>query len=222
MKKVKKINKKLVVIIFVILVVVLIGLFVFNILNKNYLENYKYLIKYSDRLIPGNSYSIYVFDDYDITVVRQPYCSTTECINSEKTIDQETYEVRLSNKNKNKVEKFIKLLFLNNDSKEISLGIENVDKNSLNVINAITLNNDIYFDEYNIEFDIIDNSSVCASEIEDIYVDGEYVCSFSCVKSDNIIVKIGGKSQYSLIDILNNDVYTIDELNDKGLGCYKK
>lgn len=223
----EKINKKIIFTIFIVLALLTTGVFLFNFMKKDSLNDYKYLITYRDILTPGNGYSIYVFEDYDITVVRQPYCSTPECISGEKTIESETYEVKLSNRNKQKFEKFIKLLFLNKNEKEIKIGYENVDnivgldKNSINVIYAITLNNENYFDEYNTDFEIIFDSSICSSAIEDIYVDEEYVCSFYCLKSEHTKIKINNK-EYSLMDILNNKVYTIDELNDKGLGCHKK
>jgi len=223
----KKINKKITVMVFIVLALLIIGLFLFNLTKKNSLDDYKYLITYRDMLTPGNGYSIYVFEDYDITVVRQPYCSTPECISGEKTIDSETYEIKLSNRNKEKFERFIKLLFLNKNEKEIKIGYENVDnitgldKNSINVIYAITLNNEIYFDEYNTDIEIIFDSSICSGAIEDIYVEDEYICSFPCMKSEHTKIKINNK-EYFLMDILNNKVYTIDELNDKGLGCYKK
>jgi len=70
-------------------------------------------------------------------------------------------------------------------------------------------------------FEIIDTTEVCAEALEGIYTDitGEYY--LPCMKSQNIYIKFGDGTTYSLKFVLNNNILTIQELIDGGLNVIK-
>lgn len=70
-------------------------------------------------------------------------------------------------------------------------------------------------------FEIIDTTEVCAEALEGIYTDitGDYY--LTCIKSQNISIKFSDGTTYSLNYVLNNNILTIKELIDGGLGVIK-
>lgn len=71
------------------------------------------------------------------------------------------------------------------------------------------------------EFVIVDETEVCAQALEEIYRDSDYIYYLSCIKSGNITIKFEDGRVYTLREVLNNNILTIDELIDKGLAVYK-
>ena len=74
----------------------------------------------------------------------------------------------------------------------------------------------------NNKFKIIDDTEVCAQALEEIYRDEENVYYLSCIKSGNIKIEFEDGKSYSLKEVLEKDILTIDELIDNGLSVYKE
>lgn len=110
--------------------------------------SYKYLIEYRDGLIPGSTYSIYISDDYKVTVEEIKYCSTPECINSEKLYSSEMYEASISPRNKGRLKRYLDELFEGKDTNKVVLYDYDISSNDENIINAIIFDNPDYFKYY--------------------------------------------------------------------------
>lgn len=69
---------------------------------------------------------------------------------------------------------------------------------------------------------IEDNSQAnCASAIEYYYEDNNYKYYFTCVKSSSIIVTVNG-NKYTIKEALNNDIVTMEELEQNGFKPLKE
>lgn len=71
------------------------------------------------------------------------------------------------------------------------------------------------------EIEIIDATYSCSTVAETFYEDDEYVYSFPCVKSSSIFVKFENGNKMLVVDALEQNKVTIDELLDAGLEVYK-
>ena len=69
---------------------------------------------------------------------------------------------------------------------------------------------------------IIDATYACANSPEKFYEDDKYIYSFPCVKSSSIYVKFENGNKMLIVDALEADKVTIDELIDAGLEVYKQ
>ena len=61
------------------------------------------------------------------------------------------------------------------------------------IILEITLNISSFKKITSIE--IIDNTQMCATALEEFYEDSQYKYYFSCIKSDNVYARINGKEK---------------------------
>lgn len=69
---------------------------------------------------------------------------------------------------------------------------------------------------------IIDATYSCTQSAEKFYEDDKYIYSFPCVKSTSIFVKFENGNKMLVVDALEQEKVTIDELLDAGLEVYKK
>lgn len=69
---------------------------------------------------------------------------------------------------------------------------------------------------------IIDATYTCANSPEKFYEDDKYIYSFPCVKSTSIYVKFENGNKMLIVDALEAEKVTIDELIDAGLEVYKQ
>ena len=69
---------------------------------------------------------------------------------------------------------------------------------------------------------IIDATYSCANSPETFYEDDKYIYSFPCVKSSSIYVKFENGNKMLIIDALEAEKVTIDELIDAGLEVYEQ
>lgn len=76
-------------------------------------------------------------------------------------------------------------------------------------------------EEEKLSFEIIDSTEVCAEALEEIYKDNKYTYYLPCMKSGNILIKFSNGNEYSLKEVLDKDLLTIDELIENGLNVYK-
>ena len=89
------------------------------------------------------------------------------------------------------------------------------------IIGIILLNkNNIIKEKSKIE--IIDATYVCAQELEKFYEDDKYTYSFPCIQSNSVYVKFENGNKMLVIDALEANKVTIDELLDAGLKVYKR
>ena len=80
--------------------------------------------------------------------------------------------------------------------------------------------------EVSTNFEIIDNTEVCAQALEKFYEDETYEYYFSCIKSHNIFINIGKNFSgediiYPLKEALVENIVTIERLEEKGLSFSK-
>lgn len=69
---------------------------------------------------------------------------------------------------------------------------------------------------------IIDATYSCAKTPEKFYEDDKYTYSFPCVKSNSVYVKFSNGNKMLVVDALESDKVTIDELIDAGLEINKQ
>ena len=70
--------------------------------------------------------------------------------------------------------------------------------------------------------EIIDATYSCSQTIERFYEDDEYIYSFPCVKGSSRYVKYENGNKMLVVDALEEEKVTIDELIDAGLEVYKQ
>ena len=70
--------------------------------------------------------------------------------------------------------------------------------------------------------EIIDATYACAQTIEKFYEDDKYTYSFPCVKSSSVYVKFDNGNKMLVVDALEADKVTIEELISAGLNVYKE
>ena len=76
------------------------------------------------------------------------------------------------------------------------------------------------FNKNNIE--IIDATYMCNKQLEKFYEDDKYVYYFPCVKSSSVYVKFENGNKMLVIDALEEEKVTINELIKAGLTVEKK
>ena len=69
--------------------------------------------------------------------------------------------------------------------------------------------------------EIIDATFTCAQVTEDFYEDNKYIYSFPCVQSNSVYVKFENNNKMLVVDALEANKVTINELIDAGLKVYK-
>jgi len=69
--------------------------------------------------------------------------------------------------------------------------------------------------------EIIDATYTCAQTIEKFYEDDKYIYSFPCIQSSSVYVKFENGNKMLVIDALEAEKVTIDELLDAGLKVHK-
>lgn len=151
-------NKKILVIILILVIVIVMGFLMFMYLEKKSYDNYKYLIKYDDMFVPGNTYDIYIFNNYDIKVIKHYVCSTLSCTNKD-----EKFNVNLSDNNKEKIKKLIEHLYSNNNENQLNIKSADLDENSQKVFNTIIFNDEEFIEKYydeNIKYDFRNSNSI--------------------------------------------------------------
>ena len=98
----------------------------------------------------------------------------------------------------------------------------------LSILGAIILtigiillaNNNILKNKPTIE--IFDATFSCAQVVEPFYEDEKYIYSFPCVKSSSMYVKFENGNKMLIVDALESNKVTINELIDAGLEVYKQ
>ena len=70
-------------------------------------------------------------------------------------------------------------------------------------------------------YKIMDYDGPCAESLENIYSDEEYDYYLSCIKSDKIKIKFSNGNEYTLKEVLDKNILSIEDLIDKGLKVYK-
>ena len=143
-------KKKLITIIIIVCLCLLTGFIAFKIIENKSLDNYEYFINYYDDFIPGNEYDIYIFDNYDIKVVKHPMCSTLECINGKKTSD-EKFSVKLSENNKKVLKKYVESLFEGMEDNTINIRSTRLSENENKIFKSIIYNDEIFINSYVVE-----------------------------------------------------------------------
>jgi len=111
-------------------------------------DNYKYFISYYDGGEPGTNYDIYVYHNYQILVEERNNCTTLDCIESGKLYSIDTYNVKVSNKNKAKVKKFVNDLFKDEKDNKIELLWYSLSEREENALRAIVYNDEFFWDYY--------------------------------------------------------------------------
>jgi len=69
---------------------------------------------------------------------------------------------------------------------------------------------------------IIDATYTCANTPEKFYEDTKYIYSFPCIKSSSVYVKFENGNKMLVIDALETNKVTIEELLDAGLEVEKE
>ncbi len=69
---------------------------------------------------------------------------------------------------------------------------------------------------------IIDATITCPQSLEKFYEDNEYTYSFTCIKSNSVFIKFPNGNKMLVVDALNEDKVTIDELIKAGLEVHKE
>jgi len=88
------------------------------------------------------------------------------------------------------------------------------------VIAIILLNkNEIIKEQSKIK--IIDATYACEQSLETFYEDDKYTYSFSCIKSKSVFVKFPNGNKMLVVDALESEKVTIEELIDAGLKVQK-
>lgn len=108
--------------------------------------------------------------------------------------------------------KVIKCNTLNGD-KSIHLGFYNLSVSKV-------CNNDPIDIDYN-DYEIVDETEVCAEALEEIYRDDDNIYYLSCIKSSTLFLKYNNGDKITIKDALNNNKVTFEELLEKGLEVYK-
>ena len=72
------------------------------------------------------------------------------------------------------------------------------------------------------KLEIIDATFKCAQSLEQFYEDEKYIYSFPCVQSSSIYVKFENGNKMLVIDALDANKVTIDELIEAGLEVRKQ
>ena len=67
---------------------------------------------------------------------------------------------------------------------------------------------------------IIDATFSCVQVKEKFYEDNKHIYSFPCVKSNSIYVKFENGNKMLIVEALNSDAVSIDELINAGLEVY--
>ena len=70
--------------------------------------------------------------------------------------------------------------------------------------------------------EIIDATYMCNNSLEKFYEDDKYTYFFPCIKSSSIYVKFDNGNKLLVVDALEEEKVTINELIDAGLKVYKK
>lgn len=89
------------------------------------------------------------------------------------------------------------------------------------IIALLLLTNNIMLKTKN-KIQIIDATFNCVKEIENFYEDKKYVYSFPCKQSKSIYVKFENGNKMLVVDALEENKVTIEELINAGLKVYKK
>lgn len=142
---------KQIIILLITILILLISLgiiFVLKTLNSS--TGYKYIILYSDNLIPGNNYEIYINNDYSIKVVKQPGCSTIECMEGTYYPEVETHELNYNETNKELLKNFLEDIFKEEKMNKIDFRERDISEYQENVIMSILVNDENIFSQ-NIE-----------------------------------------------------------------------
>lgn len=116
--------------ILVFVVVGAIGTAVYFMTNKQKgnVTNYKYTITYYDGYIPGTNYTIEIDNNFDVLLIKQPSCSTQECINGEKYSDSIKTKIKFSSKGKKYLKKFVDETFNEQNIKSLEMNESVYDK----------------------------------------------------------------------------------------------
>lgn len=84
----------------------------------------------------------------------------------------------------------------------------------------LTKNNNIIKNKSKLE--IIDATFTCAKTPEPFYEDDKYTYSFPCIKSSSVYVKFENGNKMLVVDALEAEKVTINELIEAGLEVYKE
>lgn len=71
------------------------------------------------------------------------------------------------------------------------------------------------------DIQIIDATYNCVEALEKFYEDEKYIYSFPCIQSKTIFVKFENGNKMLVVDALNQEKVTIDELIEAGLKVRK-
>ena len=71
------------------------------------------------------------------------------------------------------------------------------------------------------KIEIIDATFTCAQTLETFYEDDKYTYSFPCIQSTSVYVKFENGNKMLVVDALEEEKITIDELIKAGLKVHK-
>lgn len=72
------------------------------------------------------------------------------------------------------------------------------------------------------DFEIVDETGICAEALEGFYSDSVYDYYFPCIKSKTTFVKFADGRKITVANALKEGLVTIKELEEKGLQIYKE
>lgn len=142
-KQVKKIlgfecNRKNLTILGVIVLIILTYIFItFRLVSSSNKKYNSYKIEYTDNLIPQTKYTIFVDDNYEMTVISKEVCKD----NCESEASK-LFSVKFTDKNKKRLADFIKRLAIDENHRIEINGLDNLSEEDKYLINSIISNNE--------------------------------------------------------------------------------
>lgn len=200
----------------IILMMCLCGVIFYTFTKNNALsepKKYNYKIIYYDGQIPGNGYSIFVHEDISITVIKQQFCSTIECISDDVELEKTKFKVNFNDESKKIINKYIQKMFKDLSSNEIQLDRYGTSPNNVLLIESIIYEKEEKLKDLtdkNLIFEIYSNAHALPVQLK-VYDDNTYEYIYSCIEKGKI-----GDYTYDVNKILNN----IGKYTDDGMGSF--
>ena len=90
------------------------------------------------------------------------------------------------------------------------------------IIGIIVLTKNVIISKNKSKLEIIDATFTCAQATEQFYEDDKYTYHFPCIQSSSVYVKFENGNKMLVIDALEAEKVTINELIDAGLEVIKQ
>lgn len=68
----------------------------------------------------------------------------------------------------------------------------------------------------------VDETTICAQALEEIYRDDKYIYYLPCIKSETVFLKYNNGEKINIKKALDDEKITIDKLIKEGLKVYKE